>query len=85
MNFSNSEANNCEVGIQGAEEDKERDVDEKEVAESVLKLDQKLFDEIAVVQHLLSVFAPQSDRDTRQQGVLCEEEERIVEDENPEV
>ena len=39
MNFSNSEANNCEVGIQGAEEDKERDVDEKEVAESVLKLD----------------------------------------------
>ena len=37
--FSNSGANNCEVGIQGAEEDKERDVDEKEVAESVLKLD----------------------------------------------
>ena len=38
-NFSNSETNYCEVGIQGAEEDKERDVDEKEVAESVLKLD----------------------------------------------
>ena len=44
-----------------------------------------MLDEIAVVQYVLSIFAPQSDRDTGQQGVLCEEEERIVEDENPEV
>ena len=44
-----------------------------------------MLDEIAVVQYVLSIFAPQSDRDTGQQGVLCEEEERIVEDEYPEV
>ena len=44
-----------------------------------------MLDEIAVVQYVLSIFAPQSDRDTGQQGVLCEEEERIVEDENPKV
>lgn len=60
-------------------------MDEEIVAETVLKLDEELLDQTAVLKHLLIILVLDCDLDARHQGVLCEQEERIIEDENAKV
>ena len=58
---------------------------EEIVAETILKLDEELLNEAAVLEHLLNILAFDRDLDAQHQGVLCEEEEGIIEDENAKI
>ena len=58
---------------------------EEIVAETILKLNEELLDQTAVLEHLLDILAFDCDLDARHQGVLGKEEERIIEDKNAKV
>ena len=60
-------------------------MDEEIVAETLLKLDEELLDQTAVLKHLLNILILHRDLDARNQGVLCEQEEGIIEDKNAKV
>ena len=85
MDFSNPVSNDGKVCVDCAEENKQRDVDEKIIAEAGLQLQEELFDQTAVLKYLLLILALHCDPDAGYQNVFCKQKKRIVEDENPKV
>ena len=85
FNFSKSGSNDCKICVERAKEHQQRDVDEEIVTETILKLDEELLNQTAVLKHLLNILGLDCDLDTRHQGVLGEQKEGIIEDKNAKV
>ena len=63
MDFSNPVSNDGKVCVDCAEENKQRDVDEKIIAEASLQLQEELFDQTAVLKYLLPILPLHCDPD----------------------